>query len=1127
MSERIGGERQRPATPARSGERLEGLPAARRELLRRLLQGRAQGIAPRPPGLSVIPASYGQQRLWFLSELDPGDPVYQISQALPIDGALDPPTVERALGEVARRHEVLRTTFATVDGQPVQVIAGAARPGWRWVDLVELPADERERRAREVMAAEAREPFDLGRGPLLRATLVRLATERHLLLLTLHHAVADGWSMAVLLREIEEVHAAFAAGEPSPLPELPIQYADYALWQRAQLTPERVAASLGYWRRQLADAPRLRLPTDRPRGGSRSRRGAREFFRLDEARLGILRELARREGATLFMALLAVFQVLLGRYSGEEDLVVAAPVAGRERPETEGLIGFFLNTLCLRTSLRGDPTFRELLAQVRITALAAFQHQDLPFDLLVEAMAPERGDGDGALFDVMFVLQTGSGGRAAAVDATSVDAPAAAARAAAGFDGMMESGTSKCDLTLSVLETSDGLVGALEYATDLFDAATAARIVAHFQQLVASACEHPHQRISALDMLTAAERRQQLGEWNATAAEYPQGVCVHQLVAAQAARSPEAVAVIGGSGAETLTFRELETRSNQLAHHLLLRGARRGERIGVTMERTPDLLVAMLATWKAGCAWVAIDPDLPAARAERIATEAEVREILAAPLPWPELARQPRDAPQVPVDPRDLAYLLFTSGSTGGPKGVMVEHGSVVNYLTWVEGALLAAEPRAIAATSRPSFDASLKQLWAPLLAGRPVWLVPEEVVADPARLLALLPRRGDFTLNCVPWLWSTLLDHLAGAPAARRHLKRLLLGGEELTRELVDRTFALLPDLELWNLYGPSEVTANATAARLLPGAPISIGRPIANATALVLDRNGGLAPVGVTGELHVGGVGLARGYWRSPQTTAERFVGDPFGGGRLFRTGDLVRRRADGCLEFLGRLDQQVKLRGFRLELGEVEAALAAHPAVRRAAAAVDGVGRGPQLVAYAELHAPGAASTAELRRFLVAALPDYMVPARIVLLEALPRNAHGKIDRRALAAASPADGNGEWVAPRTAEEAGVASIWEAVLDAAPIGAHASFFALGGHSLLLAQVLSRIRQAFGVEVPLRELFDEPTVEGCAAAIVRARAASAHAAPAIRRLDRDRRRQPGEESPAAAAPTGGEPWPR
>jgi amino acid adenylation domain-containing protein len=1063
-------------------DRFLSLPPEKRALLERLMSQRAARIQRRPPGMMRVPASYGQRRIWFLDRLEPGLPLYQISTALPVDAALDPARLERSLNALVERHESLRTTFTETEDELVQIVAPRLELALRFVDLRGLPVDARAAEARRIGAADAAEPFDLGAGPLVRATLVRLGEAQSVVLLTLHHIIADGWSMDVLLNELSAIYE----GAPS-LSELPIQYADYALWQRQHLTADREAAELDYWKRQLADLPKLRLPVHFA-AAETTYRGAREFFRLDAARTSGLGQIARETGATLFMTLLAAFQVLLARYSGQDDIVVGLPVAGRTRPETEGLIGFFLNTLCLRTSLAGEVHFCEVLERARQAALGAYAHQELPFERVVEALAPGARPGAAALFNVMFVLQAGRSWGAGGA-----------------LESQFESGTAKFDLTLSMLEAADGLAGALEYNTDLFRPATARRMVRHFEALIDAILASPRAPVASLDILSGAERRQILHEWNATGAEFPDRECVQDLITG----APGAAAVISDDG--ELTYAELDGEANRVANMLVARGVRPGDRVGILLKRGLRLLPALLGVWKAGCAYVPLDPDAPPERTRFAIDDAELAAVLTEELLADAAAYHGVPRPVRPR-PEDAAYIIYTSGSTGTPKGVVVEHRSLVNYLTWLNRTIFSSEPRLTPATSKITFDASLKQLFAPLLRGDSVWLISEPVVADLPALVARLGSPGDYTLNCVPWLWNALL-HDAGFSdsAAARGLKRLLIGGEELGPRLLERTFARFPALELWNLYGPTEATANATAARLRPGDAASIGRPVANTVARVLDGHGRLTPAGVAGELHIGGMAVARGYWSRPELTAERFVPDPFAespGARLYRTGDLVRYRDDGSLEYLGRIDRQIKLHGYRIEPGEVEAVLARHPAVEQAAVVLAGSDRAPRLAAYITPRQGAPVDASALRRFAAGKLPEYMVPAAFVFVDSMPRGAHGKLDLAALPPAPDyaAEDAAAFVGPRDDDERRLAAIWEALLDRSPIGIHAGFFELGGHSLLATQVVSRIRQAFDVEVPLRAFFETPTIESLAVLVRRAKQESPAGAP-IRRIDRAGRR--------------------
>lgn len=1104
-------------------DRLLNLPPEKRELLQRLLRQRtavAHRIERRPAGMSVVPASFGQRRIWFLDRLEPGSPAYQISTALPVRAVLNVEVLTRSVKALVERHEALRTTFAEIDGELFQVIAGRFEVSVPVVDLTRLPEAERMKEAALIGTADAVKPFDLIAGPLLRATLIRLEQTQSVLLLTLHHIISDGWSMNVLLSDLAKLYDAIAAGRTPELPELPIQYADYTLWQREHLTADLTAKEMAYWRRQLEGAPRLRLPADN-QGPRRTHKGAREFFRLGAVRTSQLEEIARPAKATLFMTLLAAFQALLGRYTGLDDIVTGSPVAGRNRPETEGLIGFLLNTVCMRTSLQGDPDFLTLLGRVRETALGAYAHQEVPFEKLVEEFAPERRLTGSALFDAMFVLQAGrSWLRPGESDKSTQTQP---------VEWQFESGTAKFDLTLSMLETPDGLVGSLEYSTDLFNASSARRMVEHFATLIDSIASEPRTPVSRLRILTRQEEHRMVHEWNATGAPFRDDARVEQLVAEQAVRSPGAVALI--SGQDEVTYGVLWREAIQVANYLTRCEVASGSRVGVFMGRSRRLLPALLGTWAAGCVYVPLDCESPAERSRFMLEDADVaavltEERLADRLPPGKrrvvcldaeasaISREPGDTPRMSGTPEDPAYILYTSGSTGKPKGAVVSHHSVVNYLTWVNSVLFASPPHLLPATTKITFDASLKQLFAPLLRGDPVWLIPEEVVADLGTLAWATGQRGDFALNCVPGLWSALLDTLpTGEFETPGSLKRLLLGGEELSAELLKRTFARFPALDVWNLYGPTESTANATAVRLYCGDAISIGRPVANCTARVLDRCGQLAPVGVEGELYIGGVCVANGYWNRPELTSERFVADPFGerpGGRLYRTGDLVRYREDGSLVFVGRIDNQVKLRGYRIEPGEIEAELARHPAVQQAAVVLAGPDSRPRLAAHIELRKGETTTPADLRRFVAGSLPDYMVPTHFIFLDRLPRGPHGKIDRAALPPVSKEvdEQRAAFIAPRNEYEQRIAAIWEVVLGASRVGVQTSFFEMGGHSLLATQVISRIREAFEVEVPLRALFETPTVEALASLVGQAKEISASAGSgAVQRLTRADRR--------------------
>ncbi|HEX4495131.1 MAG TPA: amino acid adenylation domain-containing protein [Thermoanaerobaculia bacterium] len=1050
--------------------------------------------------LFAFPASFAQQRLWFLDQIEPGAATYNIPLGVGLAGRLDLAVLAAALQEVTARHETLRTTFVAMDGEPVQVVAAALDLPLPVVDLRGLSGGEEA--ARELAWQAARRPFDLARGPLLRALLLRLADDEHRLLLNVHHIVADGWSMGVLIREILTLYGAFVGGLPSPLPELPVQYVDYAVWQREWLEAE-AAGQIAWWRERLRGAPvLLELPTDRPRTAARTGRGGERELRLPRELSDRLQTLSRRQGLTSFMTLLAAFQGLLSRWSGQCVILVGAPVANRHRPEIQGLIGFFVNTLVLRIDLPDDPTFHELLSRVRGAALGAFAHQELPFERLVEELAPERSLAHTPLFQVMFSLQPG---------ADPLPAPPGLALVPLAIGG----GSAKFDLQLTLEERADGLTGAWSYSRDLFDAPTIARLDGHLQTLLAGIAASPGARLSELPILTEAELHQ-LAEWSANAAAYRTGCSLHRLIEEQVERSPDAVAVTGEGGC--LSFRELDRWAARLA--LSLRGLGVGPevRVGLCAERSPELMVGLLAILKAGGAYVPLDPDYPRERLAFMIEDARAPVLLV----QPELiARLPETAgarvvPLVvndlkadtageaegslpglpPADPDSLAYVIYTSGSTGRPKGVMNTHRGIVNRLLWMQETYGLGPGDAVLQKTPMSFDVSVWELFWPLLAGARLVLARPGGHRDPHYLAELIAAEGITTAHFVPSLLGAFLDD----PAAGRcsSLRRVVASGEALSLELVRRFFASGLTAELHNLYGPTEAAVDVTFWRCEPPrdeAPVPVGRPVANTRLGVLDREMRPVPAGVVGELFLGGVQVARGYLRRPDLTAERFVPDPgshVAGERLYRTGDLARYRADGAVEYLGRVDHQVKIRGFRIELGEIEAALAQHSGVREAAVLVrDDAARGRGLVAYVAVRPEAAPAARELRQELRRMLPDYMVPGSFVILGALPLQPNGKVDRRALMAlgtAAPDRLDAATTAPRTPDEELIAMVWAELLDLPTVGVHDDFFALGGHSLLATRVISRMRQRLGVELPLRAIFETPTVAALAARLSTAR---------------------------------------
>ncbi|MCY1045105.1 non-ribosomal peptide synthase/polyketide synthase, partial [Corallococcus sp. bb12-1] len=1057
--------------------------AARIELLRAVPSVAQTPLLPQARDGRAFPLSFAQQRLWFLDQMEPGSPFHNIATAVRMDGPLDVAVLERCFQHLARRHEALRTTFRSEADGPVQVLAGDTSLTLERVDLEALPPAERERESARLTAEESLKPFDLARGPLMRATLLRLEPQRHLLLLTLHHVVSDGWSMGVVVREIASLYADLLAGGEPTLPALPVQYVDYTVWQRRMLQGEVLERQLGYWKERLAGAPRvLELPTDRPLPAAQTFHGARVPVRLPKDVSQALKALALREGATPFMVLLAAWQTLLHRYSGQEDVLVGSPVAGRHRVETEALVGCFVNTLVLRAKPRGDLRFSELLAQVQEAALGAFAHQDLPFEKLVEALQTERSLSHPPLCQVTFTLH-------------NTPMPELSVRGLALRLLEPEPRTSPFFLSLHLEETAEGFTGALVHNTDLYDTATVAAMASHLATLARGIAEAPERTLGALPLMDAAEQEQLLREWNATASDYPRDASIHERFSAQAARTPDAVALVQAE--RTLTYAELERASNQVAHHLRALGVTAGARVGVYLERSVELVVALLGVLKAGAAYVPIDAGAPAQRQLFMLSQARVgvlltQSALADDLPETgallvlldeeakALAARPVSAPESRGGAEALAYVMFTSGSTGQPKGVCVPHRGVVRLVEGQGFARFGPE-RTWLQAAPVAFDASTLEIWGALLHGARLVLAPPHALSL-EELGGLLSRHAVDSL----WLTAALFEQMAQhQPDALAGVNQLLAGGDVLPAVRVREHLARMPPgAVLINGYGPTENTTFSVTQALRHGDAVEhqvpIGRPLAHSTAYVLDPAGQPVPVGVPGELHVGGDGLAWGYLDQPELTAERFVPNPFGalpGTRLYRTGDQVKWRADGTLAFLGRTDFQVKVRGFRIELGEVEAAVRRCPGVAEAVVVVrEDVPGDKRLVAYvAGTQVDGKA----VRTWVQKVLPDYMVPSAVVLLDALPLSSNGKVDRKALPAPeAPAPSQPDaFTAPRTETEARLAAIWAEVLHLERVGVDDDFFELGGHSLLATQVVSRIRATLGVELPLGQLFEAPTV--------------------------------------------------
>ncbi|MDQ3255227.1 MAG: amino acid adenylation domain-containing protein [Acidobacteriota bacterium] len=1034
----------------------------------------------------VFPTSFAQQRLWFLNQLEPGSSAYNLPIVMRVSGALNVATLEQSLDKILRRHEALRTTFAVLDGQLVQVIDPNSSLHLRLVDLCDLCQVARESEARRLVSEAIRRPFDLSVGPLFRAALWRLGAKDHLLLLNMHHAVADGWSFDVLLKELKSLYQSSSTGQRDTLPELPIQYADFAQWQNEWLQGEVLEAQLAYWGQQLSDlTPELNLPADRPRPAVLSSEGAVLSVPLPKPLIEKLKVLSRREGVTLFMTMLAAFKALLYRYTGQTDISVGSPVANRNRVEIENLIGVFVNTLVLRTSVSGELSFRSLLERVREVSLGAYAHQDLPFEKLVEELRPLRDRSRSPLFQVMFTCQKAfiRPLKLPGVTFTPV---------------RVDRGGAPSDLTLFIIEGAEGLTASFEYNTDLFDEPTINRMLGHYETLLEGIVGNAEQRVGELPLLTAEERHQLLVEWNQTQTTYPRDLCVHQLFEEQAASEPAAVALVCGQ--ERMTYDELNRRANRLAHHLRKRGVGPGALVGVCLPRSAEMVVALLGVLKAGGAYVPLDAGYPRerlrwmmedARVAALVTERQLRsqlptegiEVVCVDADEEAIARESAENLTSGATAEDLAYVIYTSGSTGKPKGVAVTHRNIVRLVKQTNYVELTS--REVFLQFAPAtFDASTFELWGCLLNGARLVVFPAHS-SSLKELSQVLKEQQVTTLWLTAGLFHQMVDdHLEGLKGVRQ----LLAGGDVLSVPHVEKVLSELKDCQLINGYGPTENTTFTCCHRVTASAPLNssvpIGRPVSNTQVYVLDRYLQPVPVGVAGELYVGGDGLARGYLNRPELTAERFVPHPFSdeaNARLYKTGDLVRYLPDGALEYLGRLDHQVKIRGFRIEPDEIKTVLAQHPAVRECVVvAREDTPGDKRLAAYVVPIQKPTHLVNELQHFLKQRVPDYMLPSAFVMLDALPLTLNGKVDRQALPAPDRArfDSEREFVAPRNALEQQLAQIWEEVLGVQPVGIKDNFFELGGHSLLVVRMMDRIEQEGGKKLPLATLFAEATVE-------------------------------------------------
>lgn len=1049
-----------------------------------LIERNTADIPPirRVPRSEYMPVSYSQERLWYLNQVDENPAVYNLPLSFRVVGDLNTELLQRALHAIEERHEAVRTTIEMVDGRAMQRIHEPRGMPVTFIDVRKGHAAPDAPSLAALLQQMAMGAFDLARGPLARATLIRTADNEHYFLLVMHHVISDGLSTQIILRELIALYEAFGRGQPTPLAPLPIQFADYAVWQRGWLQDAALEQQLAYWKDRLAGAlPVLDIPTDMPRPPIRSANGSKEPLRLGKELVAALSRIGREEGATTFMVLLAVYKVLLHRHSGQDDLIVGAPVANRTRHESADIVGFVANTVVLRTRLDGDPTFRELVRRVRDACVGAFRHQDMPFQKIVEVLNPPRDMSRTPIFQGFFTFHEISSQATRMGDLELHPVVAG-------------SNVSRMDLALFLRELDTEILGSLEYNTDLFTRDTIVRMVGHFTTLAESAAASPATPLSRLTMLTHAERLA-LAAWNETETDFPSAL-IHEVVEAQLLVGPERMAVRCGD--QSLTYSELDGRANRLAHRLRALGMERGQLVGICLGRCADLPMALLAVLKTGAAYVPLDPEFPAARLAYMLDDAGVRVIVsqhavAGVLPagdrhvvWlDELESAPvRDeGPACAATLDDPAYVIYTSGSTGLPKGVEVLRRNVVNLLSAMRERPGIDPDDVLLAVTTPSFDIAVLELLLPLTAGACVVVAPSEAIMDGARLGALLHESGATMMQATPAMWRSMLD--AGWKGAPR--LKVLCGGEALPRELARR---LLPRVgELWNMYGPTETTVWSTCARITDASDsVPIGAPIANTVVRVVDRFGQQLPVGIPGELLIGGAGVARGYFGRSDLTEQRFVADVTGqhsSMRFYRTGDLVRLRPDGMLEHLGRLDDQVKVQGFRIELGEIEAVLGALPSVREAVAAVHADEEGhARLVAWIVYRQGHQQTSSEVRRYLRHQLPAYMVPGLIMQLDTIPRTANGKVDRRALPDPLGSDtATRGYLAPDSATERLIAETWSALLRVQQVGRHDNFFELGGHSLLSMRAVAAIEQRTGVRLDPR-LFFFQTVQQIAASL-------------------------------------------
>jgi amino acid adenylation domain-containing protein len=1075
---------------------------------------------------TAYPSSFAQQRLWFLDQLEPGTAAYNLARAFRITGPLDFQALTRAFQEVVLRHESLRTVFESIDGQCTQIVLPEVEVHIPVVDLSTTPDKDREEAALSIASEEGKKPFDLTEGPLLRTLLVRLRPDQHLLILVMHHIITDGWSISILFKELTKCYEAFATGRTPELPALPVQYSEYAQWQREYLSGDVLAEEVRFWKEKLAGAPTiLDLPADRRRPSSHSWHGAAEYLVFDRSTLGKLKALAQEEGGTPFMVSMAAFQAWLWRYTMQNSLLLGTPTATRSQVEIENLIGFFVNTLVFRADVSEKMTFRDLVRQVRGFALEAYAHQDVPFEKLVEQLVPQRSVDITPLFQVMFIFQ-------------NVPKQIFKIKGLEMEELPFDTGIAKFDLSAEAYEADDegNFYWRFEYNTDLFERATIRKMIDHFWNLMNGVLGSPDRSLAEIELMSPGERERVLVELNKTAADCGQRPSIEAAFELQAARTPGSPAVLFQN--KQLSYKQINEKANRIAHYLIKRGVRPGDLVGVSFERSAQMVIALLGVLKAGAAYVPLDSSYPPQWLSFVVEDSQLWGVVTDSVTRNRLPAKflnvvtvdadaelinacSSDTPSLSLARDERAYVLYTSGSTGTPKGVEGTHRACLNRFAWMWRAYPFQVGEVCCQKTNLGFVDSVWEIFGPLLAGVPNVIIPQATLRDPEALLASLARERVTRIVLVPSLLRMLLEHAPQLGERVPELKLWTCSGEVLPTDLVERFRAGFPAATLLNLYGSAEVAADVTWHQVtdedLRANSIPIGRPISNTQVYILDGKRNPVPIGVRGEIYVGGDNLARGYWRRAELTAEGFVANgvaPERSPRLYRTGDLGRFKVTGEIEYLGRIDSQVKLRGMRLELGEIEAVLTSHPGVRDAVVALTADQQ--QLAAYLTVDNGQALSAGELRRYLRARLPEHMVPASYRRLEQWPLLPSGKVDRTAVprTAAVPLSDYDGRAAPRTEVERQLAAVWQELLKLEQVGIDQNFFELGGHSLLALQVMARIRHLFEVELPVRSLFEEPTLAALAAAVEQAQASGIKARTPVLQ----RRTRPASASPSPEA---------